>query len=349
MVLGENRAERLLIQTLKELRLGTDVKVVRQANRLADVALRVGKERHLFQLNWAGEGFPQDVVRVLQRIPRNDAVPVVCAVSFSPGAVDLLRKSGVSYLDEAGRARIFSPPGLLLVREDMTSQPHRKRSAFVWSPGLAATAELLLSSQWDELPPISAIAALLPVSMATVGKALQAFDREGWTESIGAARGVAAERRLVDRAGLLGSWSRWEATREREDALRLSASWKEPWTFLSERLAPALPSGKWCLTGWGAAELLAPYSATVPTLHLYIAEDSWFEAADAALALRGVRQVDQGARISLMPLVEQLQRLGEERFRWPVASTARVYADLLREGTRGQDAAEHLREVRLEF
>lgn len=347
MFLGENRAQRLFLQTLKDLR-PPGLQVLSDPGHQADVELKVGKTRHRFELKWAGEGFPQDVRRVLHLTPNSGHELVVCAVSFSPGALDELRRANVSYVDESGRARIVSPPGLILIREDLGSHPRRKRPAFMWSPGLGATAELLLSSSGDELPPISVLAGYLPVSMATVGKALQAFDGQGWTQRIGAARGATAERRLVDRSALLGSWSRWQSSRGLEDTLRLHASWKDPWTFLADRLESVLPPHEWCLTGWAAAELLAPYSAMVPTLHLYISEDVWFQVTDSVLSVRGMRPVSQGARISLTPIEPELKQLGQN-LALPVASTVRVYADLLREGSRGQDAAEHLREVCLGY
>ena len=343
---AETRAILQLMQTLQGLPKAT-VHLERGNSTAPDLLLDLAGHRYVLEVKSAGQGFPQDVARLLATpAERPGTTVVVFATTLSPGARALLEDRGQSYVDEDGHVYLSAPPGLFVHRTPgLSSGRPQRRSG--WSPGFALTAELLLSSPTDELPPITRLAERLPLSAATIGKALLYFDAEGWTQHVGAARGTGARRVLQDRAGLLGSWARWIADNPPRDSWRGHASWQDPWAFLHTSLAASLPARGWCLTGWSAADLLAPFSTALPTLQLYVRDDRW---AEAILAVEKVaRPVDQGERIVMAPLSAEAIALGREGLAWPVASTPRIYADLLRDGSRGSAAADHLRESCLDY
>lgn len=309
-----------------------------------DLTVDVGGHPYAFRLRSAGQGYPQDVRRALQSDSSKDRSLVLFAPQFSPGARRMMRESRQSYIDEAGGAFLVASPGLFLHTDP--PRPPQQQRRHRWSTGFADAAELLLTLPDDVLPSITDLSGCLPLSRATIGKALLFFDSEGWTAHVGPARGAAAQRVITDRAGMLGSWSRWVVDNPRRPFLRAHASWQDPWAFLRDRLAPVLPPGAWCLSGWAAGELMAPYSTSLPTLHLYVEQEHW---PQASLAVEEVaRPVEQGERIRLTALPGQLIDLGQQ-LTWPVADAPRVYADLLREGSRGESAADHLREVCLGY
>lgn len=350
----ENRAEGLVAQAIQDLAdTAVDVPAQPAPDREVDLVLRLDDREIPLSVRWVGQGYPQDVRRALQQLEAYSArvapgaagtVVVLGAVEFSPGSLALMRQHDISYVDDAGHVRIIGP-GLRLVREPIT--PRAAPRPLKWSAGAAMTAELILSRDGEVLPPIVDVAAQLPLSPATVGKALRFFDAQGWTRHTGAARGVGAERRVVDRPALLGSWATWQAAHPPRRAYLGHTTWRDPWDTLSERVAPQLAGADWGLTGWAAAEQVAPFATAIPALQLYVSDEEWLSAT-TRLEHAGVRPVERGARVIVWPIAPQLLRLGEHKG-WPLASTPRVYADLIREGGRGEGAAEHLREVTLGY
>lgn len=343
----EKRAERIVLDAVREL-AGPSARLV--SDRQADLVLCLDDRAHALDVVWVGQGYPQDIQRAtrggkrLDQTAAKDGVVVLCAVRFSPGSLDLMRRQGISYVDEAGHVRITAP-GLRLVRELVTHQPAPR--PLNWSAGAALTAELILAHAGDVLPPIVDMAEQLPLSPATVGKALRFFDAQGWTRHTGSARGVGAQRTVTDRPALLGSWATWQAAHPPRRAYLGHTTWRDPWDTLSERVAPQLAGADWGLTGWAAAEQVAPFATAIPALQLYVSDEDWLPVT-TRLEQAGVRPVERGARVIVWPIDPQLLGLGEHKG-WPLASTPRIYADLLREGGRGEGAAEHLREVALGY
>ena len=79
----------------------------------ADLVIRTRDGREIeIEVKWAGEGWPQDVRRVVATVgeqwPEN---VVLLARSLSPGAIEWLRERGANWADEAGQARIIGPAG----------------------------------------------------------------------------------------------------------------------------------------------------------------------------------------------------------------------------------------------
>ena len=194
------------------------------------------------------------------------------------------------------------------------------------------------------------IAEMTRVSAPQVSKVLGRFDEQGWTAKRGTERGPRASRVVVDPAGLLGSWAAWHVTRL-TPPIRAHAVFQDPRHFMSEKLAPALTPGTWCLTGWLAAEFLAPFTTSVPTITCYISPNMIDASLPAVFDQAGLRPVKTGSRVDFRPAEPHVLAMAERNtnLHLPLASPVRVYADLLALGARGEDAASHLREVRLGY
>lgn len=100
----------------------------------------------------------------------------------------------------------------------------------------------------------------------------------------------------------------------------------------------------WAATGAVAASTIAPYLTSVTTAEVYLEAESMalLEAAAAAANLRPI----EGVRLTLRPFPTVAVRELASNMDGPrVAPRPRVYVDLRQSGVRGEEAAEHLREV----
>jgi hypothetical protein len=98
------------------------------------------------------------------------------------------------------------------------------------------------------------------------------------------------------------------------------------------------------VTGAIAAQTLAPYLTSVTVAEVYVAVDT-VAGLEALAASAGLKPVD-GGRLVLRPFpTVSVNRLATSVEGLRVAPWPRVYVDLLHAGVRGEDAAEHLKEV----
>lgn len=319
------------------------------------VSVAGGHTKEPLTLLWAGEGWPADVDEVLAETP--DPWPrdlVVVARHFSPGALRSLRERDANWADETGDARIIGPSRLFVIRLQRHGEPPRQpaeEKRFELTPSVVAIAEAILARPSEPILN-SAIAEMTDFSASQISRTLAQFDKRGWTRKTGSERGPGALRVLEDGDGLLRSWAAHVASESRP-TIQAHAILKEPFTFLRERLAPALDQvGDWALSGWAGLELEAPFATQVPTLHIYLPEGSFDDGRLEDVLSRGrLRRVDEGGRVILWPADKTALRLKKtsERDQLPVVSAPRLYADLLGFGGRGVDAAEHVREMLIDF
>lgn len=296
---------------------------------------------------WIGTGWPQDVRRTLEAAEPGSQWPqdlILVARQFSPGAQELMESHRVSWADESGQARIVAP-GLVVFREaqDRPKRPAAERS-FAWSPSATGLAELLLSRPWPDGFGTTELANLSGWSPPQVSQVLQAFDDEGWTAKYGPRRGRGAKRELAEMDGLLESWTaalngRPHSTRE------ASATVGDVQGFLRDELAPALDEHvRWALTGWAAAQEVAPFVTTVPTLQIYVHEGDMTAGLEEVMRESGLRDVPEGGKVQFLLAPSEVLGRAWIHGGLPLASAPRIYADLHRLGPRGAEAAEHLKE-----
>lgn len=293
------------------------------------------------EVKWLGEGWPGDVRRLASFMP--DTWPanlVLVAREFSPGALEWLSTREANWADETGRARIVGPGGLVVIREVARNAVATPRS-FRWSPSALSVGELLLARPRPRIA-VTEIAREAGWSPARVTAVLKAFDREGWTRKQGADRGPRAWRELDDPDALLASWSAGVAASPRQQRLAHRAT-RDAMALLHDALVPAFADLNWAVTGWAGTETAAPFLTTIPTVHVYVSEDQFAGPVSEAIEAAGLREVEEGARVTFWAADQRVLALSTRHSDIPVVSAPRLYADLSALGGRGHDAAEHVK------
>ena len=307
-------------------------------------AVDAGRGPVSLRAQWVGAGWPEDVRAALEGQGEGPwpAELVLLAREFSPGAIEVLAARSANWADESGAARI-SAPGLLVIRDGSRRPPPRR--VLGWSASAVDIAELLLSQGWPEGFGTAELANKSGWSAPQVSQVLRLFDDEGWTSKYGPGRGRGAKRELVDSDGLLRSWS--EAMADRPTPVReASRTVADPIAFLADELAPSLADNvRWALGGWAAADEVAPFLTSVPTLQIHVHEDDFRGSLTTAMYDSGLREVEEGGRVQFRSApASAIARSWSPSGRFPLASTPRIYVDLQRLGPRGSEAAEHLKE-----
>lgn len=340
MTLAEKRASRVLASVLD----GAEVRPAGSGPEAEMLVRTRGGESVAVEVKWAGEGWPEDVRRAAAEVPRPwPSNLVLVARRLSPGAIEWLRDRGANWADEAGQARILGPGGLIVIRE-----PRRPRAverpvrAFAWSPSALSIAEAILAR--TDVPLRTAdLARLAEWSVPQAGAVLKAFDTQVWTAKRGPARGRGAHRELVGADAMLAAWAAATAGQPRETRIAHRAT-RDVMALLRGALRGALDGhAAWAVSGWAGLELAAPFTTTIPSVHVYVAEESFAGALTTAIEEAGLREVPEGGRVIFWAadrrVVEPAGRIGGI----PVVGPPRLYADLSSLGARGQDAADHVK------
>lgn len=353
------RAVSVVVRALEDL--PGDV-TVRLEGARPRVVFRRGERRISLQPRWIGPGFPRDLERALGDAHSGDTgaddVIVVVGERMSPGTVERLRLAHHSWADETGRIYL-DVPGLLMLRDAAVRNRRQRPSApWRWSPSAGAVAEYALVAAAPRftidhvpavpLPRAVVIAEETGWSTAQVLKVLAHFDREGWTQKAGTSRGVGASRALVDPTGLISGWAAWH--RERAiGATRAHATWRDPQEFLRDRLLRHIEPADYALTGWVAADRVAPFATTIPSIGVYLHPDVYDAHLTDLLQRTGLRRVESGERVQFIKAEPHVLKQKRVVDGLEIVSDIRLYGDLLRLGVRGEDSAQHLREARLGF
>lgn len=342
----------MALSTRNEIQLALDraldglaiVEAVETEDDVARVVIRGRTHSYRLRALWAGAGWPADIDRAIRHVGEEWPPDlVVVARHLSAGSRDILHRKGASWVDSHGDARIVSPD--LLVVRDTPRRPGGETSSFSWSPSAVSIAEALLSREGPSGVRSTELTMLTGWSTPQISQILSAFDTEGWTTKLGPQRGPGASREIVDGARMLEAWTEEvsAATSERRFAERIL---NDPMRFLTEELAPVLDAHRldWAVTGWAAAEQLAPFATLIPALQIYIEEHAFRGPLTQAMAEIPAREVESGGRIEFRSADAHVLKLAARRNGIPLATAPRVYADLRALGGRGEDAAEHLRE-----
>ena len=310
-----------------------------------------------FQPVWAGEGLPADVRRALKAIEpsrsETHGMPVITARRMSPGAREILDENQLSWADISGRARIVVPDEVYITRLDPIAVDAGR--PFRWSAAADAVAETLLTLRVRQGPDAptaierpAAIAETAGVSVPHAARVLRQFDEQGYTAKIGAERGSSAGRELRDPGRMLSDWARHYAASPVPSSAEFHVPWREHQRSIS-LLVESLSDVNWAVTGLAAADRLAPYVTSIPTLDVYVSSAARQEALRLLSSHNDVTPVDRGGRIRVFSEDEYFFRLADDKEDVHVASPIRVYSDLLRVGGREAEAAEYLREARIGF
>jgi len=346
---GTNQALRTLLRVMPaDLRPEPDGDTVRISR---------GSTHWVFHPVWAGEGLPADMRRVRNMIAHSDlqlrGIPVITARRMSPGAREILNEEQLSWADAGGRAQIVVPEEVYITRLDPI--PVDAGRLFKWSAAADAVAETLLTWQVRQgseahapLERPAEIAETAGISIPHAARVLRQFDEQSYTAKIGAERGSSAGRELRDPGRMLSDWAGQHVASVVHPAAEFHVPWREQQQSIS-MLAGSLSDLDWAVTGVAAADRIAPYLTSVPTVDVYVSADALQEALHLLSSRRDVIQVDQGGRIRVFPESAYVFRLADRQVGLHMASPIRVYSDLLRLGGRAAEAAEYLREATIGF
>jgi Transcriptional regulator, AbiEi antitoxin, Type IV TA system len=288
-------------------------------------------------VKWIGPGHLGDVRAALKRRAKRNVILV--ARHMSPGARAALSEAGVSWADETGAAEIAI--GTILVSRSgvREKKPHNIKH---WTPAVIAIAEALLCGTNGTQAAMQAATGLSAGSCTNALRFLT--DQELLTSA--ATRGPASARRLSEPRRLLGAYAAAVNDQPAGAKLLVGVTWQDILKGVAE-LGHRFDARKvvWAVTGGAAAAVIAPFLSSVSQATVYVEATSVAELKALAVSVK-LRPIE-GGRLTLKPFpssaVQHLATLEDHDLR--VAPWPRVYADLLREGVRGEEAAEHLYEV----
>ncbi len=310
----------------------------------AKVKVSGANRRHDFVVNgypievkWIGPGHLGDARSALEKRPKRNVIFV--ARQMSPGARAALSEAGVSWADETGAAEIAV--GAILVSR--SGSPEKKTHDIKhWTPAVIAVAEALLCGTKGTQ---AATQAATGLSAGSCANALRFLTDEDLLTST-AKRGPASARRISDSRRLLDAYAAEVNKRPIATKLQIGVTWQDTLEGIATLANRFEAKGvDWALTGGAAAALIAPFLSAVSQAAIYVDAESLAElqALAKSVSLRPI----EGGRLTLMPFpsraVQRLTRTEDSSIR--VAPWPRVYADLLKEGVRGEEAAEHLYEI----
>jgi hypothetical protein len=287
------------------------------------------------EVQWAGEGNLGNVRKLAAR--RKFRPDIVVARRLSSASRQLLSDAGIGWVDETGAAEIAL--GTLVVSRTGRPQPPEARKG--WTPAVLAVAEALLCGVRAT---VSATEEATGLSTGSCTAALRFLTDQGLLAA-DAERGRRSARRVEDPDRLLDTYTR--ATRSEQAGPRLQVG------LLGQDLVEELATtGRiwnedgvlWAATGAAAATVLAPYLTGVGSVEVYVDADT--VAGLEAVATRADLRPIEGGRLTLRSFpTAAVRQLANEVEGLRVAPWPRVYVDLGAEGVRGEEAAEHLREV----
>jgi len=309
------------------------VAVEHQATREDATTVLVGARK--LRIAWAEEGGLRDVRRHVESERPPD---VVVARVMSPGARAALRKAKMSWLDESGAAEIAL--GTIIVSRTGTPQQMTAR-ATRWTRAVIAVAEALLCGTGATQ---SATVKATGLSSGSCINALRTLaDMKLLTSA--QARGRGSARRIADADGFLDAYASAVAAQSSKLSLVVGVTWQNALLGLRVEGKKWTRAGlEWAATGMAGASVMAPLVTNVGSAEVYV--DAKTPAELAAFAARAGLMPIEGGRLTLKPFPTVTSRLmARMTDDIRVAPWPRVYADVRLVGVRGEEAAEHLREV----
>ena len=289
------------------------------------------------EVKWVGEGTLGRVTELLRRSMTSPGI--VVARQFSPGARQVLSELGIGWVDETGAAEIALGP--LIVSKSGRARAQVSKTQR-WTRSVLAVSEALLVGS---RPTVADAAAATGLATGSCTNALRFLTSRGLLTA-DAPRGRHSARRLTDRDRLLEAYA-VAAEEAAGDTITLAVgiTWRDPVDGMVEagrRWNRAKVS--WAATGLVAAAVMAPLVTNVTSIEAYV-DANTPAGLEAVASAAGLRPID-GGRLTLSPFpTVAAEHLASTVNGLRVAPWPRVFVDLRRVGVRGEEAAEHLREV----
>ena len=315
---------------------------LKQSVQPLDIGIKFGSIE--LRARWVGRCGIRKVHDILATRPKPD---IIVGTEISRGAREEATNAGLSWVDETGAAELHFIRGNAAVIEVSRRgiEGTRARSTPKWTMAVLGTAEALLTHP-DETVTVSNIREHTGYSVEATTRALRYLEDHGHLEST-ARRGPRSARSIVDPDRLLEEYA--DAATEKRKPLSLSCgvSWNHPYVAL-EALGERWDERgiEWAVTGAMAASILAPFATNVTSGEVYVDAVSLTEL-DQVAAAADIRPIE-GGRLVLRPFpTKATNKLSVKRDGLWIAPWPRVYADVVHVGVRGEEIAEHLKEVEL--
>lgn len=296
-----------------------------------DVIIR-GKR---LRVEWKSRVWLSVVEQVLARPDRPD---ILVGERISPGSREALGEAGIGWVETSGAAEIDT--GFLLVSRSGRQVPTKETSED-WTASVVGVAEAVLAGV---KPTVSATHEATGLSVGACTKALRVLTDMQFLEA-DATRGPQSGREIADRDALLDTYVAAAHDIESPNSLAVGVTWRDPIDGLSEIGArwdrSEIP---WVVTGLVAAAVVAPLVTSVGTADVYVVASSIpeLESAAAAAELRPI----EGGRLVLSQLpTPTTLKMATSTDGLRIAPWPRLVADLRRSGVRGEEAAEHVKEI----
>lgn len=274
--------------------------------------------------------------------PRPD---LLIAPRMSPASRKLASEKRVGWIDESGDAE-FAIGSVVVARTGSSAggavTERGYGQAARWTAAATATAEALLTG----VPAtVSALAASAAVPASTAALALKFLERQHLLQAP-ASRGRKAGRVVRDRDALLSAYAMAVAATQSKASLHVAVLWRDPVAAVAD-LGGALEAMgvPWAVTGALTAAVRAPFSTQIAPLVVYV--DAFGVGALRSVAESLQLPVEPAGRLTLAVFPSPTTAVlsapvgdGLRSVSWP-----RAYADLSSTGVRGEEVAEHLKDV----
>jgi hypothetical protein len=297
------------------------------------VVVRVGRRRMV--LRWVGRAGVRDVRDVLGLRERPD---VIVGSELSLAARAAAGEAGLGWVDETGAAEIVAD-GILVSRSGLAGSARARPQR--WTPSVLSVAEAILCGTPAT---VTATAGATGHSLSSTAHALTVLSKMGLLEAQ-AQRGQRSGRTVVDAGRLLEEYADAVSQVAVGAELRCGVGWRDPLATVAgigQRWERA--GVDWAATGALAAAVLAPYMTDVGAGEVYV-DAPGPPGLLATARVAGIEPIE-GGRLLLRPFpTAASRRLATVHEGLRVVPWPRVYADLRLAGVRGEEAAEHLREV----
>ena len=301
-----------------------------------DAGVNIVVNGHPFLIKWIGDGRLADARRVVST--RRGRPDIAVARRMSPGARETLAGAGIGWVDETGAAEIAAGT-IVISRPGRPSKPSGPPER--WTPSVIAVAEALLCGTKATVAATEEATGLSNGSCTTALRVLTEF---GLLEA-DAGRGRHSARRVADQDRLLDAYASAVEALPPSISLQIGVTWRDTIDGVMQSGAKwDKAKVAWATSGAVAATVVAPLLTTVNAADVYVDAETIL-GLEAAAASAGLRPIE-GGRLTLRPFPSvTARRLATKVDGLMVAPWPRVFADVRTIGVRGEEAAEHLREV----
>ena len=332
-IVGERDSGRRAVDAVRAvLPRGAKVRVGEEG----DAGIDISVNGHSFVIRWIGDGRLADANRIVST--RRGRPDIAVARRISLGARETLAEAAIGWVDETGAAEIASGT-IVISRPGRPPKPAGPPER--WTPSVIAVAEALLCGTKATVAATQEATGLSNGSSTTGLRVLADF---GLLEA-DAGRGRDSARRVADQDLLLDAYAAAVEALPPSISLQIGVTWRDTIDGVMQTGAKwDKAKVAWAASGAVAATVLAPLLTTVNAADVYVDAETilGLEAAATAAGLRPI----EGGRLTLRPFPSVTVRLLATRVDGlMVAPWPRVFADVRTVGVRGEEAAEHLREV----